>query len=150
MSERNGALGFILGTVAGAAVGTIAGLLLAPRSGAESRAMAADALNDAWDSALDTYEQGTNCIYNQVDNFRPQVDATTDELRAKVDAARERMDQLRGSLSDSVVATTSQVQDAVDTVSSQVKDVISAQDEPCAATDVHIEAVEDASQPAAE
>ena len=42
-----GAVGFVLGSVFGAAVGAAAGMMLAPRSGAESRAMAADAMNDA-------------------------------------------------------------------------------------------------------
>ena len=45
------ALGGLIGTVVGVGIGT----LIAPRSGAESRAMAADAMNDAWDSAVDTY-----------------------------------------------------------------------------------------------
>lgn len=36
-----GAAGFVLGSVFGAAVGAVAGIMLAPRSGAESRAMAA-------------------------------------------------------------------------------------------------------------
>ena len=44
----------------GAAAGTIIGILVAPRSGAETRAMAADMANDAWDSARDMYEQGVD------------------------------------------------------------------------------------------
>ena len=42
MSKK--ALYFTLGTLFGTASGIIAGMLLAPRSGAESRAMAADAM----------------------------------------------------------------------------------------------------------
>ena len=57
MSQNGTALGFVFGAVFGAAVGAVAGMLLAPRSGAESRAMAADAMNDAWDAAVDTYEK---------------------------------------------------------------------------------------------
>ena len=45
MSKK--ALYFTLGTLFGTASGILAGMLLAPRSGAESRAMAADAMNDA-------------------------------------------------------------------------------------------------------
>ena len=45
--SAKGTLGFILGSIVGAAAGVTAGLLLAPRTGAESRSMAADAMNDA-------------------------------------------------------------------------------------------------------
>lgn len=93
------ATGFVLGSLCGAAAGFAAGVLLAPRSGAESRAMAADAMNDAWDSAVDTYERGSQVVNDKIGDVRPNMDATTDELRAKVDLARERMDQLRDSLS---------------------------------------------------
>ena len=60
--------------------------------------MAADAMNDAWDSAVDTYERGARSVSDRLGDVRPGVDAKTDELRAKVDLARERMDQLRESL----------------------------------------------------
>ena len=73
------AFSFIVGATIGAAAGTIAGILLAPRSGAETRAMAADMANDAWDNARDMYEQG-----------------------AKFVLARERMDQLRETLNDAI------------------------------------------------
>ena len=118
-----GALGFVFGSVAGVAAGVAAGLLLAPRSGAESRAMAADAVNDAWDSAVDAYERGTRVVNEKVSAVRPSVDATSDELRAKVDLARERMDQLRDSLSETVATTSAQVQDAVSTVTEKVTEV---------------------------
>ena len=95
MSKK--ALYFTLGTLFGTASGILAGMLLAPRSGAESRAMAADAMNDVWDSAVDTYERG-----------------------AQTAAARERMDQLRDSLSDVVTTTSAQVQVAVNAVVDQV------------------------------
>ena len=90
--------GVFVGGLAGAAAGFVAGVMLAPRSGAESRAMAADAMNDAWDSAVDTYERGSQAVTGKINDVRPSMDATTDELRAKVDLARERRDQLRESL----------------------------------------------------
>ena len=40
MSKKT--VGFVLGSIFGAAAGVITGILIAPRSGAESRAMAAD------------------------------------------------------------------------------------------------------------
>ena len=96
------AFNFAAGAFFGAAAGTIAGIMLAPRSGAETRAMAADIANDAWDNARDAYEQGIDQARTAATDFGPMVDAKTDELRAKVDLARERMDQLREQLNDAI------------------------------------------------
>ena len=93
---------FVAGAVLGTAAGVVAGILVAPRSGAETRAMAADMANDAWDSARDMYEQGVDTARAAATDFGPMVDAKTDELRAKVDLARERMDQLREQLNDAI------------------------------------------------
>lgn len=95
-------LSFVSGALVGAAAGTVIGVLLAPRSGAETRAMAADMANDAWDNARDMYEQGAEQARAAVSDFGPMVDAKTDDLRAKVDLARERMDQLREQLNDAI------------------------------------------------
>ena len=141
--------GFILGSIFGAAAGVVAGIMIAPRSGAESRAMAADAMNDVWDSAVDTYERGAGAVNDKINDFRPAVDAKTDELRAKVDLARERMDQLRDSLSDVVNDASSQVQDAVASVTDRVSamaDAPAGSDET-AAQAVHVEVVEEAEFP---
>ncbi len=97
---------FVAGAALGAAAGTIIGILVAPRSGAETRAMAADVANDAWDSARDMYEQGAEQARAAMSDFGPMVDSKTDELRAKVDLARERMDQLRETLNQAVSSGT--------------------------------------------
>ena len=102
---KKGKLRFFLGGVVGAAIGAAAGILLAPRPGTESRAKAADAMNDAWDAALDTCEQGARNVSDYIETVRPQIDAASDELRAKVDAARERMAQVRASLSETVMTS---------------------------------------------
>ena len=104
---------FVSGALFGAAAGAIVGVALAPRSGAETRAMAADIANDVWDNMRDTYEHSAEEARAAVNDFGPMVDAKTDELRAKVDLARERMDQLRDSLSDAVSGASAQVADAV-------------------------------------
>ena len=120
--SKNTALGFFVGGVIGAAVGAVAGLLLAPRSGAETRAMAADAMNDAWDSAVDTYEQGARTVTEYIGNLRPQVDA-----------ARERMAQVRSSLSDTVTTSSAPVSDAVRSAVDQASGPVVAEvveDEP--------------------
>lgn len=86
---------FVSGALFGAAAGAIVGVALAPRSGAETRAMAADIANDAWDNMRDTYEHSAEEARAAVNDFGPMVDA-------KVDLARERMDQLREQLNDAI------------------------------------------------
>lgn len=103
--------------------------------------MAADAVNDAWDSAVDSYERGTRIVSEKINSVRPVADATTDELRAKVDLARERMDQLRSSLSDAVNTTTEQVQDAVNTVADKVS-AVADEAGTQKAESVHVEVVD--------
>ena len=76
---------FVSGALFGAAAGAIIGVALAPRSGAETRAMAADIANDAWDNMRDTYEHSAEEARAAVNDFGPMVDAKTDDLRAKVD-----------------------------------------------------------------
>lgn len=133
------------GALIGAAAGFAAGVLAAPRTGAESRAMAADAINDAWDSAVDTYERGARVVNDKINSVKPSDDAATDELRAKVDLARERMDQLRDSLSDAVTATSEQVQDAVSAVQEKVTAVAdeAVADAEAAAEGVQVEVVDE-------
>ena len=128
MGKHSGVAGFIVGSVVGASIGAMVGSLTAPRPGAETRAMAADAVNDAWDGAMDAYERQAGVVTSRINDFRPQVDATTDELRAKVDAARERMDQLRSSLSDTVANASVQVTNAVDTDDVNVEVVVDGAD----------------------
>ncbi|MGI6230985.1 MAG: YtxH domain-containing protein [Tractidigestivibacter sp.] len=145
---------FVLGSLFGAACGVVVGIMMAPRTGAESRAMAADAVNDAWDSAIDTYERGARSVNDRVSDFRPSVDAKSDELRAKVDLARERMDQLRDSLSDAVSSTSSQVSDAMDTVTDRVAtmagEAASANETPAASVNVEVEDASTSTDPAQE
>lgn len=123
-------LKYAIGVVAGTAAGFAAGVLFAPRAGAESRAMASDAMNDAWDSAIDTYERGQQVVSEKIKGVRPNVDATTDELRAKVDLARERMDQLRDSLvnaGDDAEGETIEVE--IETVEAEAEGTVEAEAE---------------------
>ena len=102
-------LTFAAGAAFGAAAGVVLGVLFAPRSGAETRAMAADMANDAWDSARDMCERGVDQARAAASDFGPMMDAKTDELRAKVDLARERMDQLNDAVSAGKVTPAAEV-----------------------------------------
>ena len=128
-------LNFIFGAFVGAAAGAVAGIMLAPRAGAESRAMAADAMNDAWDTAVDSYERGSQVITSKVSDAAAASGISADELREKVDAARARMDQLRSSLSDAVANASAQVVDVVNTVSDQVASMADAAEDHRASSD---------------
>ena len=148
-------LGFLFGSVVGAGISAVAGMLFAPRSGAESRAMAADAVNDAWDTAVDTYERGTKVVQDTVNErvasvrgaaapADPEADAAAaDDLRAKVDLAREKMDEIRANLSDQVSAAATAASDTVSSVVSQVADVADSitatQETPAEAVKVEVE-----------
>lgn len=148
---------FVLGTLFGAAAGVACGILIAPRAGVESRSMAADAVNDAWDSAMDSYERHSATVSGAAsrvrsavaDRVNPMVDEHADELRAKVDAARERMDALRDSLSETVSAASTGVQDAARSVADQVSAMAGDAAAP-AADAVVVEVVDADAEPAAE
>ena len=107
--------------------------------------MASDAVNDAWDSAVDTYERGQQAMSDRFGSMRPNVDATTDELRAKVDLARERMDQLRDSLSNAAAPAG---EDEAEEVVAEEAAPEEAEVEPEAEADAEVEA--EAEEPAAD
>lgn len=111
--SKSGFLGFIAGTVTGAALGLVAGILMAPRAGAETRTMVGEAATDAWGNVVDAYKQGAEQVSEG-------VDAKSDELREKVDQARARMDQIRSSLSENV----SQMADKVNSAVQGAKDAV--------------------------
>lgn len=139
MSTSHGLLGFFAGTIIGAAIGAAAGILVAPRAGAETRDMVNDAATDAWGNIVDAYQQGAQRVSEGVSDLRPNVDARTDELREKVDQARVRMDQLRTSLSQSVSQAADRVTDAVSSVAAMAGergDVIIPIDDDAEVTDV--------------
>ncbi len=142
---------FVLGTFVGAAAGLVAGVMLAPRAGAESRAMAADVMNDAWDTAVDNYERGSKVVADKVTEVAAASGVSSDELREKVDAARVRMDQLRDSLSDAVANASAQVVDVVNMVSDQVTSMAdtAADAAGTAAEAVKVEVVDEDAEPAA-
>ena len=153
---KRGFLGFLLGGVVGAGLGVVAGMLFAPRSGAESRAMAADAVNDAWDSAVDTYERSTqtvnSAVAERVAAVRGQAEdsGAADDLRAKVDLAREKMEEIRANLSDQVSSSAAAVGDAVSSVVDTVAAATEGNTTEIPAEAVEVEVAEEAAAEAAE
>ncbi len=61
----------------GAAAGAVAGFLT-PRSGEETQRFGCRYfVNDAWDSALDSYERTSKVVSTKIDEVKPAVDART-------------------------------------------------------------------------
>ena len=123
MSNGNGLLGFLAGTIFGAAIGVAAGIMLAPRAGVETRAMVSDAAVDAWGNVVDAYQQGSAQVAEEVEDLVPNFDARADELRDKVDQARRRMDQIRSSIAENAGRVTQWVGDVADAAEAQVVEV---------------------------
>ena len=84
MADNDSGMAFISGFVLGGLVGAAVGMLLAPKSGAETRAGIAEH-SDAWrNRAEDIAGQIGHNISPTIDNLRQQVSPA-------VDAVRERM-----------------------------------------------------------
>ena len=123
MSNGKGILGFVAGTLFGVAAGMVAGILVAPRSGTETRTMAAEAATDAWGNVVDAYHQGASDVATRTAAACEEAVATSDELREKVASARARMEEIRVSLANAAAAAEERVEvEAADPVVEPVAD----------------------------
>ena len=112
MSNAHGVLGFMAGALVGAAAGLVAGVLMAPRAGAETRDMVVEGAGEAWDNLVDTCQRGVQETVEKVGVTAADVTAKSDELREKVDQARARMDQIRSNLAATAASVEAQSQPA--------------------------------------
>ena len=101
---------FVYGMVLGGAVGVCAGLLIAPRSGAETRAIITDRVDEVWGQGQEFYETKLRGVGQKAAQIIPNATAKGDELREKIDMARERIaaqvaknaEQARGYVDDNI------------------------------------------------
>jgi gas vesicle protein len=63
-------------------------LLLAPRSGEETRALVAEKADEYWGRGQTWYDQGKSRVQEGVAGVQPAINRTSDELREKIDNAR--------------------------------------------------------------
>jgi gas vesicle protein len=63
-------------------------LLLAPRSGEETRALVAEKADEYWGRGQTWYDQGKSRVQEGVAGVQPAIIRTSDELREKIDNAR--------------------------------------------------------------
>lgn len=72
----------------GGAIGAGVALLLAPRSGEESRALVAEKADEYWGKGQTLYGQGKVRVQEGVASVQPAVAQKSDELRDKIENAR--------------------------------------------------------------
>ncbi|MDR0308706.1 MAG: YtxH domain-containing protein [Coriobacteriales bacterium] len=121
---------FIIGGVAGAALG----LLFAPRSGSETRAIVAEKVDECWGKSQDFYNQSVTRIQAGVSKIQPEIARRGDELREKIDNARTIIaDQVarnaqsaRNAINDRVPVAAEKVTQAVDSARNQIDSAASA------------------------
>lgn len=71
---------FLAGFIVGGAIGAIAGILLAPKSGEETRAMLADSAKDAMKKADETVKE----IQSKADDVVSDLQKKGDEIKEKL------------------------------------------------------------------
>lgn len=72
MSENNSATTFLSGLIVGAAVGAGVALLLAPRSGKETRALLTDKARDLKDRAQHAFERSKEVVREQAKHLQSE------------------------------------------------------------------------------
>ena len=87
-----------LAALVGAAVGVVAGIIIAPRSGAETREKVAQAAEAYFGQVADTLNESVSATCADVAQTAQEAGEKTDELREKIAAARARMDQMRADI----------------------------------------------------
>lgn len=87
-----------LAALVGAAVGVVTGILIAPRSGAETREKVAQAAEASFGQVADMLNESVSATCADVAQTAQEAGEKTDELREKIAAARARMDQMRADI----------------------------------------------------
>ena len=122
----------LLGIAFGAAAGFCAGLLLAPRTGNETRALMVDRVDELWGQGQDLGSRSAD--------FAPAAAAKGDELREKIEIARDR-------IAEQVAKNAASVKDAMSgatpvATETVVTEETMAPEEPAPAVEPGAEAVE--------
>ena len=98
MSTSKNTFGVALAALVGAAAGVVAGILIAPRSGVETREKVAQAAGRTADQLVDSLGASVTVTCDDASQVAQEVGEKTDELREKVAAARARMNQVRADI----------------------------------------------------
>jgi len=121
-------MGKFVSFIAGGIVGAAVGLLLAPRTGEETRAIVADKVDEYWGKGQTFYSAGKTRVQESFAEFQPNISAKGDELRAKIDNARTLIaDQVaknaaaaRDAINDRVPVAAEKINQVADVVRGQI------------------------------
>jgi len=78
----------LLGFVAGAAVGALAGILLAPDKGSNTRKKIAGKASDAKDSLMTSFDEFIDGLKNAYSNGKEEAEEVAEQAKAKINALK--------------------------------------------------------------
>ena len=81
----------LLGFVVGAAVGAVAGILLAPDKGSNTRKKISDKAGDWTDSAKETFNGIIDGVKNAYSGAKDEMEDYTDKAKSKASSARNEV-----------------------------------------------------------
>ena len=99
-SEENGGGSFLMGLLAGAAIGAGLGLLFAPKPGAELRGQLSEQAGNLANSAAQGYRRASRTASQLADKGRDLYDKAGNLVSRASAEARDTMDDARGFASD--------------------------------------------------
>jgi len=98
MADRDDIGKIVIAFFAGATVGAIAGLLLAPSSGAETRQKIKDATITAKDKAVEKIGEAKEGASSILSRGKEKVSGVKSQIQAAVEAGKEAYNQKKGEM----------------------------------------------------
>ena len=117
MANSNGGGGFVLGLFVGVVIGGVAGLLLAPKPGSQTRAELAE-MGDAWRTRAD--EIAAQMAAEMRSRGVPDMSGVGDRVGPAVDSLRERSATTIGAAREAGTSAVANARQGVDTVRSRI------------------------------
>ena len=98
MADREDIGKIVIAFFAGATVGAIAGLLLAPSSGSETRQKIKDATVTAKDKAVEKFDEAKEGASSILSRGKEKVSGVKSQIQAAVEAGKEAYNQKKGEI----------------------------------------------------
>ncbi|MDQ1328288.1 MAG: hypothetical protein QG641_1573 [Candidatus Poribacteria bacterium] len=98
MADRDDIGKIVIAFFAGATMGAIAGLLLAPSSGSETRQKIKDATVTAKDKAVEKFEEAKDGASSILSRGKEKVSDVKSQIQAAVEAGKEAYNQKKGEI----------------------------------------------------
>jgi len=97
MGQKNGWTSGVSAFVIGIGVGTAIGMLLAPKSGSDTRRYLADSAQDGLDNALASGQRWAQRASDAADQVRDQINQVKDHVKGATEAGQRAYDEaMRG------------------------------------------------------